>query len=78
MDMVIAMDDSVEQSHAPAVPGAPPFIRWNFANPLAVGITRAERARLFETVYWQILNRVALLMESPAYAAAPESVHLFS
>jgi hypothetical protein len=69
MNLVIAMDGCVEEYHAPVFPGAPPFFRWSFADPLAEGMTQAEVARSFETVFWQILHRVM-----PGYAAAPEPV----
>ncbi|SEB97281.1 Protein-tyrosine-phosphatase [Burkholderia sp. WP9] len=72
MDLIIAMDGCVEEYHAPVFPGAPPFFRWNFADPLAEGMTQVERARSFERVFWQILHRVTLFMELPGYAAAPE------
>ena len=72
MDLVISMDGCVEEYYAPVFPGVPPSARWNFADPLADGMTQAERVRSFETVFWQILHRVTLLMELPGYAAAPE------
>ncbi len=74
MNLVIAMDGCVEEYHAPVFPGAPPFFRWNFADPLGEGMTQAECARSFETVFWQILHRVTLFVELPGYAAAPEPV----
>ena len=74
MDLVIAMDACVEEYHAPVFPGAPHSFRWNFADPLAEGMTQAECARSFETVFWQILHRVTLFMELPGYTVAPEPV----
>ncbi len=75
MDLVIALDDRVDEYHAPAFPGTPSFCKWNFADPLAEGMTQAERARSFEKVFWQIVRRVSVFMELPRYArAAPESI----
>lgn len=68
MDLVIALDDSVDEYHAPAFPGAPPFSRWNFADPLAEGMTLRERERSFEKVFWQIVRRVSVFAALPGYA----------
>jgi len=72
MDLVIAMDGCVEEYHAPLFPGAPPFIRWNFEDPLAEGMSQVERARSVKRVFWQIFRRVTFFIESPWYAAALE------
>ncbi|CAN0622888.1 protein of unknown function [Burkholderia multivorans] len=73
MDLVIAMDDCAEGYHAPAFPGAPPFIRWTFEDPLAQGMTQVEQARSLKKVFLQILQRVTLFIELPWYVAAQES-----
>lgn len=65
MDLVIAMDDCVDGFHAPAFPGTPRSIRWNFADPLAQDMTEAGRSRAFEKVFWQIVRRVSVFMTSP-------------
>jgi arsenate reductase len=70
MDLVIAMDDCVDEYHAPTFPGEPHFIKWNFADPLAEGMTHAERTRSFEKVFWQIVRRVSVFMELPRYAVS--------
>ena len=69
MDVVIAMDECVEEYHAPVFPGAPPFIRWRFADPLAEGMTEAERIRSFERVFWQIVRRINLFITLPRFAS---------
>jgi arsenate reductase (thioredoxin) len=73
MDLIVALDERVSEYHAPAFPGAPLFVNWQFADPLAQGMTPEERARSFEKVFWQIVRRVTLFMELPRYAlpAAP-------
>jgi arsenate reductase (thioredoxin) len=65
MDLVIAMDGSVAEYHAPRFPGEPEFYEWGFADPLADGMTHRERARSFESVFWQILRRISVLIALP-------------
>lgn len=73
MDLIIALDERVAEYHAPVFPGDPVFTNWEFADPLAEGMTPAERSRSFEKVFWQIVRRVTLFMELPRYALpAPE------
>ena len=74
MDLVIALDESVDPRHAPAFPGAPPSCMWSFANPLADDMLEAERGRLFEKVFWQIVRQLSMFIELPEYAAAPCAV----
>jgi arsenate reductase len=69
MDLVIALDSRVAEYHAPAFPGTPLFLQWDFADPLAPDMTSDERARSFERVFWQIVRRVTLFMDLPRFAA---------
>jgi len=68
MDLVIAMDASVDKNHAPVFPGEPAFRNWTFADPLAVHLDESERARLFGKVFWQIVRQVSGFIESPQLA----------
>jgi arsenate reductase (thioredoxin) len=68
MDLIITLDDHVGEHVAPTFPGNPHFLKWDFADPLADGMTPEERARSFEKVFWQIVRRVTLFMELPRYA----------
>jgi len=68
MDLIVAMDSTVVEYHAPAFPGEPEFCEWRFADPLAEGMTAHERASSFESVFWQILRRVNVLIALPQYA----------
>jgi arsenate reductase len=75
MDLVIAMDERVAEYHAPVFPGNPPICKWNFVDPLAEGMTEAERTCAFEKVFWQIVRRVSLFLELPESAVVePEHV----
>jgi protein-tyrosine-phosphatase len=71
MDLVIAMDESVAGEHAPAFPGDPAVCNWTFADPLAQIASEADRVRLFEKVFWQIVRQVSAFIELPQYAEAP-------
>jgi len=68
MDLVIALDESVDARHAPAFPGEPPSCVWSFADPLAGHMAEPERARLFDKVFWQIVRQVSAFIELPQYA----------
>ncbi|KDB09657.1 protein tyrosine phosphatase [Burkholderia sp. lig30] len=72
MDLVIAMDGCVEEYPAPVFPGRPAIVRWNFADPLAEHMNQVMRARSFESVFWQILQRVTRFIEVPWYEAVLE------
>ncbi|QCP48278.1 arsenate reductase ArsC [Trinickia violacea] len=75
MDVVIAMGEQVAEYHAPAFPGRPECCQWNIPDPLAVMVTDAERARLFKSVFWQILRRVNLFISLPRPStSAPKSM----
>jgi protein-tyrosine-phosphatase len=67
MDLVVALDDSVAAHHAPVFPGDPALCAWNFADPLADGMSDPERVRLFEKVFWQIVRQLSAFIESPQY-----------
>jgi arsenate reductase len=69
MDLIVALDERVAEYHAPDFPGKPLFVQWDFADPLAEGMTPEERARSFEKVFWQIVRRVTLFMELPRYTS---------
>ncbi|CAB3785542.1 hypothetical protein LMG27177_01867 [Paraburkholderia fynbosensis] len=71
MDLVIALDESVDEHHAPAFPGAPSLLAWTFADPLAHGVPDDERVRLFDKMFWQIVRQVSAFIEWPQYAVAP-------
>jgi arsenate reductase (thioredoxin) len=69
MDIVIALDGSVGGLHAPVFPGAPAFVYWTVADPLAGGQGAAdEQARLFDKTFWQIVRQVSAFIELPQYA----------
>jgi arsenate reductase (thioredoxin) len=68
MDLVIAMDESVDANHAPIFPGEPKLRNWTFADPLAGDLDEAERARLFAKVFWQIVRQVSGFIELPQSA----------
>jgi arsenate reductase (thioredoxin) len=68
MDLVVALDESVDAHHAPAFPGEPASCTWAFANPLADDIAESERARLFDKVFWQIVHQMSAFIELPQYA----------
>ncbi|HEX7913034.1 MAG TPA: low molecular weight phosphatase family protein [Paraburkholderia sp.] len=71
MDLVVALDESVGAHQAPVFPGEPPSCHWSFADPLGNNLAEAERARLFDKMFWQIVRQVSALIELPQYAAAP-------
>ncbi|RZF25584.1 arsenate reductase ArsC [Paraburkholderia sp. UYCP14C] len=69
MDIVIALDEFVGGLHAPVFPGAPAFVYWTIADPLASGHGSGdEHARLFDKTFWQIVRQVSALIELPQYA----------
>lgn len=70
MDLVVALDESVGAHHAPVFPGEPPSCNWRFADPLGDDVAEAERARLFDKMFWQIVRQVSALIELPQYAAS--------
>lgn len=72
MDLVVALDQSVDEHHAPAFPGAPALLGWTLADPLADGVPDDERVRLFDKMFWQIVRQVSAFIESPRFAATPE------
>ncbi|PRY09582.1 MULTISPECIES: low molecular weight phosphatase family protein [unclassified Paraburkholderia] len=74
MDLVVALDESVDAHHAPAFPGEPATCTWTLADPLADGIAESERARLFEKVFWQIVRQMSAFIELPQYAAPAGAV----
>lgn len=71
MDVVIAMCDEVGESHAPLFAGAPTFCEWGFVDPLAADGTDAERKRVFEQVFRQILRRISLFVALPLHSMRP-------
>jgi protein-tyrosine-phosphatase len=77
MDVVIALDESVDALHAPAFPGDPIFVDWTIADPLAGGAASAdELARLFDKTFWQTVRQVDAFIALPEYARPPcRSVH---
>lgn len=68
MDLIVALDNRLDEYHAPEFPGAPSFCNWHFADPLAEGMTQSERERSFEKVSWQIVRRISVFVELPRYA----------
>jgi arsenate reductase len=69
MDVVVALDAFVGGLHAPVFPGAPAFVHWTIADPLASGNASAdEQARLFDKTFWQIVRQVSAFIEQPQYA----------
>ncbi|WP_085489908.1 arsenate-mycothiol transferase ArsC [Paraburkholderia susongensis] len=77
MDVVIALDESVSGLHAPVFPGAPLFLDWAIADPLAGGrMSDDEQARLFDKTFWQSVRQVSAFIELPQYAVhAANAVH---
>lgn len=71
MDIVIAMCDQVAD-HAHALPGQPVLYHWHFGDPLAVGMTDAERARSVEKTFWQILRRVNFFIAAQRHSMTIE------
>jgi protein-tyrosine-phosphatase len=71
MDLVIALDESVDEHHAPAFPGTPALLGWTMADPLADGVADDERVRLFDKMFWQIVRQVSAFIELPQFAAPP-------
>ncbi|WP_094782577.1 low molecular weight phosphatase family protein [Paraburkholderia ribeironis] len=71
MDLVIALDESVNAHHVPAFPGAPSLRCWTVANPLGDGLSDDERVRLFDKMFWQIVRQVGAFIALPQYAAPP-------
>ncbi|CAB3710342.1 arsenate reductase ArsC [Paraburkholderia rhynchosiae] len=68
MDLVVALDETVAANHAPVFPGNPALCSWDFADPLADGVADAERVRLFEKAFWQIVRQLSAFIDSPKYA----------
>jgi arsenate reductase len=60
MDLIVALDERVAEYHAPEFPGKPLFVSWEFADPLAEGVT-----------LFMELPRYALSETSPALAKTP-------
>jgi protein-tyrosine-phosphatase len=71
MDLVVALDESVDEHHVPAFPGAPSLLTWSVADPLVDGVPEDERARLFEKMFWQIVRQVSALIALPQFEAPP-------
>lgn len=71
MDLVVALDESVDEHHAPAFPGAPSLLTWSIADPLADGVPEDERARLFDKMFWQIVRQVSALIALPQFETPP-------
>jgi protein-tyrosine-phosphatase len=72
MDLVIALDESVDERHAPAFPGAPSLLTWSVADPLVDRVPEDERARLFEKMFWQLVRQVSALIALPQFATPRE------
>jgi arsenate reductase (thioredoxin) len=70
MDLVIAMDECVDENTRPAFPGEPALRNWSFADPLVDGVDDAERVRLFDKMFWQIVREISGFIES-LHAALP-------
>ncbi len=70
MDIIIAMCDEVSEYRAPSFPGQPVYCEWNFADPLADGMSDSERRRAFEQVFRQILRRASLFAALPLHSMA--------
>jgi arsenate reductase len=71
MDLVVALNESVDAHHAPAFPGAPSLLGWTVADPLADGVSDEERVRLFDKMFWQIVRQVSAFIALPQYAQPP-------
>jgi protein-tyrosine-phosphatase len=75
MDVVIALDAFVGGLNVPVFPGAPAFVYWTVADPLAGGhVSADEQARLFDKTFWRIVRQVSAFIELPHYAQ-PASIH---
>ena len=71
MDLVIALDESVGEHHAPVFPGAPSLLAWSVADPLVDGVPDDERVRLFEKMFWQIVRQVSALIALRQFDTPP-------
>ncbi|WP_408242107.1 arsenate-mycothiol transferase ArsC [Paraburkholderia sediminicola] len=67
MDLIIALDESVDEHHAPVFPGAPSLLAWSVADPLVDGVPDDERVRLFDKMFWQIVRQVSALIALPKF-----------
>ncbi|RKT26405.1 protein-tyrosine-phosphatase [Paraburkholderia sp. RAU2J] len=74
MDLIVALDERLDEYHAPSFPGAPSFCTWHFADPLAEGMTQRERERSFEQVFRQMVRRIGLFVELPRYLTAARAI----
>lgn len=72
MDVIVAMDEFVAAPHAPVFPGEPALHRWSFADPLADGVSEAERGRLFDKLFWQIVRQISAFIQLPQYTMPPQ------
>jgi arsenate reductase len=78
MDLIVTLDERVGEQVAPTFPGNPHFLKWDFADPLAEGLTHEERTQSFEKVFWQIVRRVTLFMNCPVTCCPPRHSHRLS
>ncbi len=72
MDVIVAMDDFVAAPYAPVFPGEPALYRWSFADPLADDVSEAERGRLFDKLFWQIVRQISAFIQLPQYTVPPQ------
>jgi arsenate reductase len=67
MDFVITVCDNAAGELCPIWPGHPLTAHWGFEDPAAFVGTDAEKHRLFEKVFKEILNRVQLFVNLPLH-----------
>jgi len=60
-DYVVTVCDRVRES-CPTFPGDPEQVHWSFIDPAAVGGSEQERARAFDQVALQLMNRIRYLV----------------
>ena len=65
MDFVITVCDNAAGEVCPFWPGQPMTAHWGFEDPAAFEGSDVEKARVFERIYKQIMNRVHLFVNLP-------------
>ena len=65
MDFVFTVCDNAAGETCPVWPGQPMTAHWGFEDPAAFEGSDAEKARVFERIYKQIMNRVHLFVNLP-------------
>jgi arsenate reductase len=67
MDFVITVCDNAAAEVCPVWPGHPVTAHWGFADPAAFVGSEAEKRRVFEKTFHEIMNRVQLFVNLPLH-----------